>query len=113
MLSGDIDYLDMSLWDVFKAPAGPAYIGSQLIDHRRGKTRLGVVGKILSAATAQECIDRGADTVLTGRGAILHSDFPAKVMADPNFESIALPVTREYLRNEDLDPAFVDYMATG
>ena len=39
------------------------------------------------------------------------SRLPApKVAADPDFRSLALPVTRAHLRNERLGPAFVDYM---
>ena len=52
----------------------------------------------------------GWDYVLIGRAAILHHDFPQKVAADPDFVSIALPVTRQHLRNERLGPAFVEYM---
>jgi len=114
LASGDLDYVDMSLWDVFKAPVDEAFAGRPLIDWfadlPRGETRLGVAGKIKSAADARRVLDHGADFAILGRAAVLHHDFPLRVAADPDFEAIALPVTRDYLRRERLSPAFVDYM---
>jgi len=111
----DIDYLDMSLWDVFKAPMDAPESGP-LIDHftalPRGETRLGVAGKLMSAELCRKALEHGADFPILGRAAILHHDFPLKVAADPDFRSIALPVTRAHLRAERLSPVFVDYMAS-
>ena len=116
MAEGRIDYLDMSLWDCFKAPEDPAWAGKPLIDHftdlpRRG-VRLGVAGRIYDAATARRCLEHGADFVLIGRGAILQRDFPARAVADPGFRSVERPVTREYLRSQGIGPAFMEYLAT-
>jgi 2,4-dienoyl-CoA reductase-like NADH-dependent reductase (Old Yellow Enzyme family) len=112
---GDIDYLDMSLWDVFKAPMDAPDSGP-LIDHfaalPRGETRLGVAGKLMSAELCRKALEHGADFPILGRAAILHHDFPLKVAADPGFQSVALPVTRAHLRAERLGPVFVDYMAS-
>ncbi|GHE75114.1 NADH-dependent flavin oxidoreductase [Camelimonas fluminis] len=117
MTSGKIDYLDMSLWSVFKQPEDPAHHGKRLIDCftdlPRGNTPLGVAGKIMDAATAQACLDAGADFVLIGRGAIIHHDFPRRALADPAFSSLPLPVSRDHLAAEALGPKFIDYMATG
>lgn len=114
LAEGKIDYLDMSLWDVAKEPVEEAFHGRSLMSYftelDRGEVRLGVAGKIMSAATARQCLADGADYVLIGRAAILHHDFPQRVAADPDFASIALPVTRDYLRNERLGPAFLEYM---
>ena len=114
---GKLDYIDMSLWDAFKEPVEAEFRGKPLIDYftglERGSTRLGVAGKIMDAATARKCIEAGADFVLIGRAGILHHDFPQEVKANPAFESIPRPVTRAYLREQGLGPAFVDYMATG
>ena len=114
LAQGKIDYLDMSLWDVAKEPVEEAFQGRSLMSYftelDRGQVRLGVAGKIMTGATARQCLADGADYVLIGRAAILHHDFPQKVAADPDFASIALPVTREHLRNERLGPAFIDYM---
>jgi len=114
LTSGDLDYLDMSLWDAFKAPVEEAYKDRPLIDWfaelPRANTRLGVAGKILPAQSAARALEHGADFVLVGRGAILHHDYPKRVAADPEFIPIALPVTRDHLRGERLGPAFIEYM---
>ncbi|KQW69328.1 NADH:flavin oxidoreductase [Phenylobacterium sp. Root77] len=114
LADGKIDYLDMSLWDVAKEPVEDAFKGRTLMSYftelERGEVRLGVAGKIMTAAVARECLENGADYVLIGRAAILHHDFPQKIAADPDFVSVPLPVTREYLRQERLSPVFVDYM---
>lgn len=116
MTSGRIDYLDMSLWDCFKAPEDPDFNGKPLIDWfaalPRGGTPLGVAGKLMSAADVRRALDAGADFVLLGRAAILHHDLPRLMQADPHFTSISRPVTRDHLRAEGLSEKFVDYMAS-
>ena len=116
LASGDLDYLDMSLWDVFKPPVEEAFASKPLLDWfvelPRGETRLGAAGKLMSGADARRVLEHGADFVLLGRAAILHHDFPKKVAADPDFRAIALPVTRAHLQAEGLGPAFVNYMNT-
>tara|TARA_Y100001934_G_scaffold262631_1_gene337318 strand:- start:9032 stop:10141 length:1110 start_codon:yes stop_codon:yes gene_type:complete len=111
-----IDYLDMSLWDVFKEPVEEAYHGTRLLSHftelPRGEVRLGVAGKLKTAESVRRALEEGADFVLLGRAAILHHDFPMRMQHKPDFESTALPVTAEYLRNEGLGEAFVEYMST-
>lgn len=113
MTSGLIDYLDMSLWDAFKEPVEDEFKGRSLMSYftelDRGGTRLGVAGKITTPEQALDCLAAGADFVLIGRAAILHHDFP-KLAANPDFEPIPLPVTREHLSAEGLGPAFVAYM---
>jgi len=115
MSSGHLDYLDMSLWDVFKEPLEEEFQGRTLMSCftalDRGQVRLGVAGKVTSPAIARQMLDQGADFVLIGRAAILHHDFP-KLAHDPDFTPIATPVSREHLRNEGLGPAFLDYMAS-
>lgn len=116
MASGRIDYLDMSLWDCWKAPRDPAYAGKPLIEWfaglGRGATRLGVAGKLMAGADLRRTLDAGADFVMLGRAAILHHDFPERLRADPGFASVTRPVTRDYLRGEGLGEAFIDYLAT-
>ncbi|GAB2857100.1 NADH:flavin oxidoreductase [Nocardioides pacificus] len=115
LASGLLDHLDMSLWDAFKAPEEEGYDGL-LLDHftdlPRGGTRLGVAGRIDSAAGVRWCLERGADFVSIGTGAIVHHDFARRVVADPAFRSTPQPVTREHLAAESVGPAFVDYLAT-
>ncbi|MEV7432045.1 NADH:flavin oxidoreductase [Nocardioides sp. NPDC092400] len=115
MTSGLLDYLDMSLWDVFMASrfGAEGLLVEHFADLPRGGTRLGVAGKVLSAADARWCLERGADFVSVGTGAILHHDFAARAAADPDFRVRERPVTRDVLREERVGPAFIDYLAAG
>jgi 2,4-dienoyl-CoA reductase-like NADH-dependent reductase (Old Yellow Enzyme family) len=113
--AGAIDFLDMSLWDVFKEPVEESFQGRTLLSYftelERGEVRLGVAGKIYSPQAAAECLENGADFVLLGRAAILHHDFPRRVLDNPDFKPVKTPVSREYLRSEGLGEAFVNYMS--
>ena len=115
LTEGQIDYLDMSLWDVAKEPVEAEFHGRSLMSWftalDRGKVRLGVAGKVTTPAIARQMLANGADFVLIGRAAILHHDFP-RLARDAAFEPVALPVPRQHLLSEGLGPAFVDYMAT-
>lgn len=115
---GQIDYLDMSLWDSFKQPDDEQYHPARLVDvfgrlPRSSGVRLGVAGHIFSAADAQSCVDAGADFVFLGRGAILHHDMARRAMEDPAFVSRRFPVSRAYLAGQSVGKAFQDYLATG
>jgi 2,4-dienoyl-CoA reductase-like NADH-dependent reductase (Old Yellow Enzyme family) len=116
LAGGDLDYLDMSLWDVFKAPMEAEFASAPLIDWfadlPRGATRLGAAGKLMSGADCRRVLEHGFDFPILGRAAILRHDFPLRVKADPEFRADALPVTRAHLRAERLGPAFLDYMAS-
>ena len=115
MTSGDIDFLDMSLWDVRKLPEDEAYQSASLLDHfvqlPRGNTRLGAAGKIRTPEEAEAALAAGLDWIMLGRAAILHHDFPQKYAASREFEPSPLPVSRQYLADEGLSPKFIDYMA--
>lgn len=52
----------------------------------------------------------GIDFVTIGRSAILHHDFPVKVINDSKFEPTQTPVSRDYLVSEGLGEKFIDYM---
>jgi len=114
MRSGKLDWLDMSLWDVFKEPVEPEHQGKSLMSFftalDRGRTRLGVAGKIVRGGDAARVLELGCDFAIIGRSAILHHDFPLRVKTNPEFAPVALPVTPEYLMNEGLSPKFVGYM---
>ena len=111
---GKVDFLDISLWDCFKEPEGAAYKGTTLLEHFTamdyGPVRLTVAGKIYTAAEARKVMAAGVDFVTIGRAAILHHDFPKKVEENPAFETVNLPVSRDYLRNEGLGERFLEYM---
>ncbi|MBS45464.1 MAG: NADH:flavin oxidoreductase [Nocardioides sp.] len=111
--SGELDYVDASLWDVF---ASPRHTDDEtpLIDLvaalPRGTTRLGVAGLVRSTADAQWCLDHGADVVSVGKGAIWHHDFATRALADAAFTVRPHPVTDDDLLAEAVSPRFVDYL---
>ncbi len=114
MISGDLDFLDMSLWDVFKTPEDPAWQRRTLLaavtELPRGNTRLGVAGRIRRPADARACLEAGADFVLLGRAAILHHDFPRRTQQEPDFEPVLPPVSPDYLASQGLSDAFIQYL---
>ena len=111
---GEIDFLDISLWDSFKLPEEEAYQGSSLLSHfaelSRGKVLLTVAGKIMTAEHVRDVLAADVDFVTIGRGAILHHDYPRQVMNNDAFEPIALPVSRAHLAQEGLSETFIEYM---
>lgn len=114
MQEGKIDFLDMSLWDVFKEPEETEFKGRTLMSYfaelDRGNVRLGVAGKIRNPAEAEAAMQAGIDWVMLGRAAILHHNFPALYAADQRFKPIENPVSRRHLVNEGLSESFISYM---
>lgn len=114
LAEGQLDYLDLSLWDVFKEPEDEAFKGRPLInwftDLPRGKTRLGVAGFVRSGPDARACLDAGADFVLIGRAAIVHHDFPQRVREAADFAMPALPIDPDHLAAEGVSPPFLKYL---
>ncbi|WP_082639253.1 MULTISPECIES: NADH:flavin oxidoreductase [unclassified Sphingopyxis] len=113
---GKIDYLDISLWDVFKDPVDPKYQGRSLMSYfteldLKG-VRLGFAGKINSHADATRCLEQGADFVVIGRAAIAHHNLPKLFRANPHFIPQKFPVTADYLRTQGLGESFIAYLAT-
>lgn len=115
MRDGDVDFIDLSLWDVFKEPEDPEFGGRSLLswftELDRGEVRLGAAGKLRTPADVQACLDAGTDFVLLGRAAILQHDFPARMRADAGFEPVRPPVGADHLRAEGLGEAFIGYMS--
>ena len=116
MISGDVDYIDLSLWDVFKLAEDSAHAGRTLLgcftDLPRGRCRLGAAGRLTGGEACLRAMQAGLDFVGIGRSAILHHDFPRKVAGDPGFMPIGLPVPEQHLADEGLGPAFRNYMRT-
>jgi len=114
MDGGQIDFLDMSLWDSFKQADENSFKTQSLLNWftalDRGDTRLGVAGMIRTPNDALRCMAAGVDFVMLGRAAILHHDFPLQAYSNPGFEPVNLPVSREYLHSQGLGERFVDYM---
>ena len=115
MTEDQIDYLDMSLWDVFKQPKEEEFQGKLLLDYftelERGAVKLGVAGGLKTGRDVVEILDRNVDFAVIGRSAILHHDFARQVIENPDFQPAKLPVSRDYLKSEGLGEAFVDYMS--
>lgn len=114
MTSNKIDFLDMSLWDVFKEPEEEAFQGKKLISYftelERGNTRLGVAGAIKTPLDAEKTLAEGVDWVMLGRAAILHHNFPKLYEANPSFLPAEIPVTEDYLKTEGLSEKFIQYI---
>lgn len=113
MTDGRVDYLDMSLWDVFKEPVEDEFKGRSLMsyftDLPRGNCRLGVAGKVTTPAIATQMLENGADYVLIGRAAILHHDWP-QLARDASWEPVKAPVSIEHMRREGISPRFIEYL---
>ncbi|MEM9548608.1 MAG: NADH:flavin oxidoreductase [Bacteroidota bacterium] len=111
---GNIDFLDISLWDVFKYPEDELHKEKTLLKHftdlEYKKVRLTVSGKIRNGADVEKVLKSGVDFVTIGRSAILHHDFPIQVIENPRFESIRPPVSTEYLYQQGLSDKFIEYM---
>lgn len=109
-----IDFLDISLWDVFKKPEEKEHQNMSLLEHFAQidykNVKWTVAGQISKAVDVQKVINAGVDFVSIGRAGILHHDFPKKVMNNPNFKPKSLPVSSEYLKTEGLGERFVEYM---
>jgi 2,4-dienoyl-CoA reductase-like NADH-dependent reductase (Old Yellow Enzyme family) len=110
----DIDFLDLSLWDVFKQPEEIEHKDKSLLQHFSAldykNVKWTVAGKINTGKEVHSILAAGVDFVTIGRAAILHHDFARQVMADPNFEPTKLPVTEAYLAEEGLSEKFLTYM---
>jgi 2,4-dienoyl-CoA reductase-like NADH-dependent reductase (Old Yellow Enzyme family) len=110
----DIDFLDLSLWDVFKQPEEEAHQQKSLLQHfldiNYKAVKLTVAGKITTGSDVHKLLAAGVDFVTIGRAAILHHDYPRRVIADPAFVPIALPVSEVHLKHEGLSDTFVTYM---
>jgi 2,4-dienoyl-CoA reductase-like NADH-dependent reductase (Old Yellow Enzyme family) len=111
---GKIDYFELSAWDVAKEPIEEEFQGRKLLSYftsmPRGKVRVGAAGKIMGADVASTLIDEGCDFVVVGRAAILRHDFPERIRGNSAYQSPPLPVTPDYLREEGISPAFMDYL---
>lgn len=109
-----IDYLDLALWDTTQVVEEGAHSGQTMLSVftslDRKQARLGAAGKIMTARRAGELLDEGCDFVVVGRAGILQRDFPEKVRQNPLYESPALPVTAQYLRDGGLSERFINYL---
>lgn len=116
MRNGQIDYLDLSLWDVTKQPHEEEFQGRTLLSYftelPRGNVRLGAAGKVMSAALAAGVIEAGCDFVTIGRAGILRHDFPVRVRLDPNYDSPSQPIAVQHLQDQGVGQDFIAYLRT-
>ena len=113
---GKIEFLDMSLWDVFKEPNEEDKQGRTLLsyftDLDRQNVRLGIAGKIRTPEEVEKALAGGVDWIMLGRAAILHHDFPAQQQKNPGFSPVTLPVPREHLEKEGVSEKFIGYLSS-
>jgi len=99
-----IDFLDISLWDSFKDPVEEEHKDKTLLQHftelNRKKVLLTVAGNIRTGEDVDKIISSDVDFVTIGRAAILHHDFPNKVLENQEFIPIDTPSPKEHLRKE-------------
>ena len=111
---GNIDFLDISLWDSFKMPHDEKQQRMTLLEHFKSldfkNVKWTVAGKISNAVDVQKVLDSGVDFVSIGTSAILHHDFPKQVIQDPTFNPIAIPVSKAHLKKEGLGENFIAYL---
>ncbi len=111
---GNIDFLDISLWDCFKLPEDENYQDKTLLEHITSldfkDVKLTVAGKISSGKDVHDILNSKVDFVTIGRSAILHHDFPKQVLENRNFVPESLPVSKAHLKNEGLSDVFINYM---
>ena len=111
---GQIDFLDVSLWDSFKLPEEEDFQTLSLLEHFTKldlkNVKLTVAGKIQDAKDVCKILNSGVDFVTIGRSGILHHDFPIQVVQNPDFKPVDLPVSEDYLQREGLGKDFIDYL---
>jgi len=111
---GKIDFLDISLWNSFKDPVEEEHKGTTLLQHftelNRKEVLLTVAGNIRTGEDVDKIISSGVDFATIGRAAILHHDFPNKVLENKGFIPIDTPSPKEHLRKEGLSEKFIEYL---
>jgi 2,4-dienoyl-CoA reductase-like NADH-dependent reductase (Old Yellow Enzyme family) len=110
---GELDYLDLSLWDVTKSSVDEDARRLPLLELfaelPRGEVRLAAAGKVRTPADAAAVLERGADVAIIGRAAIVHGEW-AELARDPAWEPVPMPVAADHLAGQDVSPPFVDYL---
>lgn len=114
VLDDRLDFVDISLWDTFKAAEDLAFAEKSLAawfgDAARDGVRVGFAGKLYDPQGAERALDLGADFVLLGRGAILMHDFPHRYAADRQFAPLRPPMDAARLAAEGISSTFAAYL---
>lgn len=110
---GEVDLIDLSLWDSFKAPAEEG-LGESLLglfaERPRGDVRLAAAGHLRDGASVDAVLAAGADVAALGRFGITNHDAPRLLAADPTAAMRAYPVPRSVLADEGVGPTFIEYL---
>ena len=111
---GNVDMIDMSLWDCTKTAFDPSHSDRRLVDIFAGldrrDVRLAVAGKLYAAADVRTVLEAGADIAAIGRAAVTNHDFPRGLRDADEFAMRPLPVSADVLRAEGLSDGFIGYM---
>lgn len=114
--SGQIDFLDMSLWNCFGRPIDPNLQSKTLIEHfmeiDSGDMAMGASGTLRNGEDCLNALKAGADFVLIGRAAIVQHDFPTKLEENPAFAEASMPVNAAHLSKEGVGEPFLEYLKT-
>ncbi|MEP3208670.1 MAG: NADH:flavin oxidoreductase [Maribacter sp.] len=112
--SDKIDFLDLALWDVFKIPEEKTETEKKLLEHflelDYKNVKLTVSGNIRGGKEVLQVLKSGVDFVTIGKSAILHHDFPIKVIENEYFIPSETPVSVNYLKNQGLSSNFIEMM---
>lgn len=113
--SGQVDMIDMSLWDVDRRLDTEGFEGRSLTEIfaelPRGEVRLGVAGKIHDPGDVRRVLDAGVDIAVLGRVAILHHDYPHRMQSSEGFVPRRPPVAPDLLVAEGVSLKFVEYLS--
>jgi 2,4-dienoyl-CoA reductase-like NADH-dependent reductase (Old Yellow Enzyme family) len=113
---GNIDSIDMSLWDAGKFPDDERLAREPIMRHflqiPRGDVRMGITGRLRTGAALRAALDEGSDYLGIGKAGILYPDFPRLVRDNPDLEPEWLPVSADYLRSQAVSDAFIEYLTT-
>lgn len=116
MTTGQVDFVDMSMRDVFKYPDDENFQQKTLcqwyLDLPRGDAKMGVGGKIRTAEDVLRINALGPDFVVLGHAGILHHNFPDLMADSPDFVGRQTPVGPDILREEGLSETFITYLET-
>lgn len=111
---GNIDFIDLSLWDCFKPAEDYPDEDKTLLEHITDldfkNAKLTVAGNIRNGVDVEKVLDSEVDFVTVGRSGILHHDFPKRIIQNVNFKPVENPVSEAYLKTEGLSETFIDYM---
>ncbi len=110
----NIDFLDISLWDVFKKPNDEKYQNKTLLEHFKTldykNVKWTVAGKVRNGEEVQKVLNKGVDFVTIGTAAIVHHNFPKLVIENPLFTATQMPVSEAHLEKEGVGETFIKYL---